>query len=104
MRLDANANVFLPRRGAKFHTVTFVKVEAALGREGDLAVLRTLRAAIEAPGGGRASYAGLGWGQRVGFDPPRQRLEWDRAGAVSIQRRLRPTARGWLARAGAARL
>jgi hypothetical protein len=45
--------------GATFHTVTLLKVEAAAGREGELATLRALRDAIEAPGGGRVVYAGL---------------------------------------------
>jgi hypothetical protein len=45
--------------GATFHTVTLLKVEAAEGREGELATLRALRDAIEAPGGGRVVYAGL---------------------------------------------
>jgi hypothetical protein len=45
--------------GSTFHTVTLLKVEAALGREGELAALRALRCAIEAPGGGRVVYAGL---------------------------------------------
>ncbi len=44
---------------ATFHTVTLLKVEAAEGREGELATLRALRDAIEAPGGGRVVYAGL---------------------------------------------
>ena len=44
---------------AVFHTVTFLKVEAAQGREGELATLSALRSAIEAPGGGRVVYAGL---------------------------------------------
>ena len=45
--------------GAAFHTVTLLKVEAAEGREGELATLRALCCAIEAPGGGRVVYAGL---------------------------------------------
>ncbi len=45
--------------GAAFHTVTLLKVEAAEGREGELATLRALRDAIEAPGGVRVVYAGL---------------------------------------------
>ncbi|MDE0934264.1 MAG: hypothetical protein OSA47_11750 [Novosphingopyxis baekryungensis] len=45
--------------GAAFHTVTFLKVEAAEGREGELATLRALRGAIESAGGGRVIYAGL---------------------------------------------
>ncbi len=45
--------------GSTFHTVTLLKVEAALGREGELATLRALCCAIEAPGGGRVVYAGL---------------------------------------------
>jgi len=45
--------------GAAFHTVTLLKVEAAEGREGELATLRALRDAIEAPGGGSVVYAGL---------------------------------------------
>ncbi len=44
---------------ATFHTMTLLKVEAAEGREGELAKLGALRAAIEAPGGGRVVYAGL---------------------------------------------
>jgi len=44
---------------ATFHTMTLLKVEAAEGREGELATLRALRGAIEAPGGGRVVYAGL---------------------------------------------
>ncbi len=45
--------------GTAFHTVTFLKVDAALGREGELATLRTLRDAIESAGYGRVVYAGL---------------------------------------------
>ena len=45
--------------GATFHTVTFLKVDASLGREGEFDTLRALRRAIEAPGGGRVIYAGL---------------------------------------------
>ena len=45
--------------GATFHTVTLLKVESADGRDGELATLRALRDAIEAPGGGRVVYAGL---------------------------------------------
>jgi hypothetical protein len=45
--------------GATFHTVTLLKIEAGLGREGELATLRALRDAIEAPGGGCVIYAGL---------------------------------------------
>ena len=45
--------------GGAFHTVTFLKVDAALGRDGEFAALRALREAIEAPGGGRVVYAGL---------------------------------------------
>ena len=45
--------------GATFHTMTLLKVEAAEGREGELATLRVLRDAIEGPGGGQVVYAGL---------------------------------------------
>ena len=45
--------------GATFHTVTYLKVDDALGREGELAALAALRRAIEVPGGGRVVYAGL---------------------------------------------
>ncbi|MCP4004376.1 MAG: hypothetical protein GY725_09295, partial [bacterium] len=45
--------------GATFHTVTLLKVDATEGRDGELAALRALRDAIEAPGGGRVVYAGL---------------------------------------------
>jgi hypothetical protein len=45
--------------GATFHTVTLLKVEAAQGRDGELAALRALRDAIEASGGGHVVYAGL---------------------------------------------
>ena len=44
---------------ATFHAMTMLKVEARLGREGELEALRALRNAIEAPGGGRVVYAGL---------------------------------------------
>jgi len=45
-------------RGA-FHTVTFLALDGSEGRAGELAALRALREAIEAPGGGRVVYAGL---------------------------------------------
>ena len=45
--------------GATFHTVTLLKAEARLGREGELEAIRALRDAIEAPGGGRVVYAGV---------------------------------------------
>jgi len=45
--------------GAAFHTVTYLKLDASLGRNEELAALRALRKAIEAPGGGRVVYAGL---------------------------------------------
>jgi len=45
--------------GGAFHTVTFLKVDASLGREGEFAALAALRRAIEVPGGGRVVYAGL---------------------------------------------
>ena len=56
-RLEDRQPLFYPR--ATFHTVTYVKVDPALGREGELVTLRALRRAIEAPGGGRVIYAGL---------------------------------------------
>jgi len=39
--------------------VTFLKVDASLGRQGELDTLRALRRAIETPGGGLVVYAGL---------------------------------------------
>ncbi|MCH2172904.1 hypothetical protein MK489_19175 [Myxococcota bacterium] len=45
--------------GATFHTVTFLKVDTALGRKGEFAALRALRRVIEASNGGRVVYAGL---------------------------------------------
>jgi hypothetical protein len=45
--------------GSVFHTVTYLKTDASLGREGELSSLRALCRAIEAPGGGRVVYAGL---------------------------------------------
>ena len=45
--------------GTTFHTVTFIKVDPAPGRERELATLRALRRVIEVPGGGRVVYAGL---------------------------------------------
>ena len=56
-RVDDRQPLLYP--GSTFHTVTLLKVEAALGREGELATLRALRDVIEAPGGGRVVYAGL---------------------------------------------
>jgi hypothetical protein len=56
-RAEDRQPLFYP--GSTFHTVTLLKVEAALGREGELAALRALRCAIEAPGGGHVVYAGL---------------------------------------------
>ncbi len=55
--LEDRQPLFYP--GATFHTVTFLKVDASLGREGELATLRAMRRAIEVPGGGRVVYAGL---------------------------------------------
>ncbi len=45
--------------GGAFHTVTFLKVDDSMGREGEFAALAALRRAIEVPGGGRVVYAGL---------------------------------------------
>ena len=56
-RLEDRQPLFYP--GATFHTVTYLKTDASLGREGELSALRALRRAIEAPGGGRVVYAGL---------------------------------------------
>ncbi len=56
-RLEDRQPLFYP--GATFHTVTFLKVDASLGRKGEFATLRALRRAIEVPGGGRVVYAGL---------------------------------------------
>ena len=56
-RVDDRQPLMYP--GTTFHTVTLLKVDADRGREGELATLRTLREAIEAPGGGRVVYAGL---------------------------------------------
>lgn len=56
-RLEDRQPLFYPT--ATFHTVTFLKVNASLGRDGEFAALRALRDVIEAPGGGRLVYAGL---------------------------------------------
>ena len=56
-RLEDRQSLFYS--GAAFHTVTFLKVDASLGRDGEIAALRALRGAIEAPGGGQVIYAGL---------------------------------------------
>jgi hypothetical protein len=56
-RLEDRQPLFYP--GAAFHTVTFLKIDASLGREGEFTTLRALRRAIETPGGGRVVYAGL---------------------------------------------
>ena len=56
-RLEDRQPLFYP--GAAFHAVTFLKVDDALGREGELATLRALCRAIETPDGGRVVYAGL---------------------------------------------
>jgi hypothetical protein len=56
-RLEDRQPLFYP--GTTFHTVTFLKVDASLGRDGEFAALRALRGAIETPGGGQVVYAGL---------------------------------------------
>lgn len=56
-RVDDRQPLLYP--GDSFHTVTLLKLDAGKGREGELAALRELRSAIEAPGGGRVVYAGL---------------------------------------------
>jgi hypothetical protein len=56
-RLEDRQPLFYSR--AAFHTVTFLKIDASLGREGELDALHALRRAIEVAGGGRVVYAGL---------------------------------------------
>ena len=56
-RLEDRQPSFYP--GETFHTVTFLKVDNSLGREGEFDALRALRHAIETPDGGRVVYAGL---------------------------------------------
>ena len=55
--LEDRQPLFYP--GETFHTVTFLKVDDSLGREGEFEALRQLRRAIETPDGGRVVYAGL---------------------------------------------